>query len=150
MMSGGHGVYLFKSPPGLVGPCTLPRTRRARLLRGLHRIGARVNVAAERAAEALGRHFEALSPRVEQPAVEQAAQFVWLQPVLSQISAAMRTMPLDKGVAPLRIAKQHEILAEQPDGLHGTGPLWLVDQGGRLPIRPQEADGRGIRPAPRH
>jgi len=59
-------------------------------------------------------------------------------------------MALDQGVFPLRSAEQHEIFAQQPDGLYRAGRLQLVNQSGRLPIHPQQLAGRGAWPAPRH
>ena len=85
---------------------------------------------------------------VEQPAVERAAQPAVLQPAEREIGAAMRAGALDQAVAPLVVAEQDEVLAEQPQRLDRPVAGKLVDQRGRLPIAPHQRAGWGARSDP--
>ncbi len=94
----------------------------------------------------LGRRLQALARRVEQPAVEGAAQAAVFQPAEGEIGAAMRAMPLDQAVAALLVAKQHQILAEQFDRPDRARPGQFVDQRRRLPVHPHQFPARVLRP----
>src|SRR3954452_7219128 len=60
------------------------------------RIGALPDALAELRAFWLGRRLQALTGRVEQPAVKGAAQAAILEPAKSEVGAAMRAMPFDQ------------------------------------------------------
>src|ERR1700676_3216153 len=64
-----------------------------------HGIGALFDALAELRVLWLGWGLQALTRRVEQPAMESAAQAAVFQPPERQIGAAMRAMPLDQAVA---------------------------------------------------
>ena len=82
------------------------------------RISALLDAAAEFGILRLGRRLQALARCVEQPAVEGAAQAALFEPAEGEVGAAMRAVALDQAVAPLLVAKQHEVFAEQFDGAH--------------------------------
>src|SRR6478752_10037363 len=54
----------------------------------------------------------------------------------------MRAMPLDQAVPALFIAKQHQILAEQFDGLYRTRAGQFIDQRRRMPVHPHQFPAR--------
>src|SRR5436305_140814 len=80
--------------------------------------------------------------------MERAAQPAILEPTEREIRAAMRAVAVDQAITPLRVAKQHQILAEQFYGFDGTWPLHLVDQRRRLPVHPHQFPARLARPGP--
>src|SRR5882724_2311921 len=82
------------------------------------RISALLDTLAKLRIFRLGRRLKALAGRVEQPAVEGAAQAAIFQPPKRKVGAAMCAAPLDQAVTSRFIAKQHEILAEQFDRSH--------------------------------
>ncbi len=104
-----------------------------------HGIGALLDALAQRGVLRLGRRLEALAGRVEQPAVEGAAQPAMFQPAEGKVGAAMRAMTIHQAVAALLVAKQHEVLAEQFDRLDRARALQLVDQRRRLPVHSASA-----------
>src|SRR4051794_28199827 len=70
--------------------------------------------------------------------MEGAAQTAIFQPAEGKISTAMRAMPIDQAVVVLLVAKQHQVFAEQLDGLDRPRALQLVDQRRRLPVHPHQ------------
>ena len=78
--------------------------------------------------------------------MECATQPAILQPAEREIGAAMRAMPLDQAVPALLIAKQHQILAEQFDGLDRTRAGQFIDQRRRLPVHPHQFPARRFGP----
>ena len=103
-----------------------------------HGIGALPDALAQVRALRLGRRFQALAGYIEQPAMEGAAQPAILQTAKGEIGAAMRAVAVDQAVAAFLVAKQHEVFAEQFDGLNRPRPLQLVDQRRRLPVHPHQ------------
>ena len=84
-----------------------------------HRVGDGLDVLAHPAAFRFGGRLDALAARVELPAVERAAQPVGLDASVGEIRAAVRAVSLDQRKI-LFSAIQDQILAEQPNRLHGT------------------------------
>src|SRR5258708_21594239 len=113
-----------------------------------HWIGALLDAFAERRVLRLGRRFQALAARLEQPTVEGATQPAVFQPAERQIGAAMRAMALDQAVTALFIAKQHQILAQQFYRFDRTRPLQFIDQRRRLPVHPHQFPAGVLSPAP--
>ena len=95
-----------------------------------------------------GRSFQALPRHVIQPAVERAAQAAVFEPSESQVGAAMGAVTFDQAVAALLVAKQHQILAEQLDGLDRPLVLQFVEQRRRLPVHPHQPAAGVFRPGP--
>src|ERR1700730_9858815 len=100
------------------------------------RICALLDALAELRIFRLGRRLKTLAGRVEQPAVEGAAQSAIFHPPECEVGAAMRAMTLDQAVPSLFVTEQHQVLAEQFDRTHRTRALQLIDQRRRLPIPP--------------
>src|SRR5262249_21548287 len=107
-----------------------------------HRIGGLADVGAHAAAFGLGRRLQTLAGHVEQPAVEGAAQAAVLEAPERQIGATVRAGAAEQAVAALRVAENHEALAEQPHRLDRPVAGKLVDQRRRLPITTHQRAGR--------
>ncbi len=75
-----------------------------------------------------------------------AAQAAMFEAAERKISAAVGAMAGDQAIAALLVAKQHEILAEQFDGLNQPRPLQFVDQRRRLPVHPHQFPARVLGP----
>ena len=84
-----------------------------------------------------------LAVHVEQPAMKGAAQAAVFQPPVSEIGAAMRTMPADQSVTALVVLEGHEVLAHEPHRLDRPVAGQFVDQSGRLPVAPHQGAGSG-------
>src|ERR1700722_18354594 len=69
------------------------------------RIGALLDALAEFGIRRFGRRLQALAGRIEQPAVEGAAQAAMLKPAESEVGAAMRAVTFDQAVTPRLVAK---------------------------------------------
>ena len=65
------------------------------------------------------------------------------QPSEGEVGAAMRAAALDQAVAALPVLEDHEVLAHQLDRLDRPVAGQFLDQGGRLPIAPQQIAGLG-------
>ena len=110
------------------------------------RIGLLFEVGAEIAVVRLGRRLQALAVDVEQPAVKRAAQPAVFEPPVSEVGAAMRTMPADQPVAALVVLEGDEVLAEQPHRLDRPVAGQFIDQRGRLPVAPHQRAGGSAGP----
>ena len=84
--------------------------------------------------------------RVEQPAMEGAAQAAMFEPAEGEVGAAMRAVAIDQAVAALLVAEQHQIFAEQFDRPRPAAALQFVDQRRRLPVHPHQLAARVLRP----
>ena len=100
------------------------------------------NVGAEIALGRLGRSLETLALRIEQPAVKRTAQAAVLEPAVSEVSAAVRTMPADETVTSALVFEDHQIFAKQTDRLDRAVAGKLVNERRRLPIAPHQVAGR--------
>src|ERR1700730_8878267 len=115
-----------------------------------HRVSALRNVLAQRGIPGLGGCFKALARHVEQPAVERAPQAAIFETAKREVGAAMRAMALDQAVTSLLIAKQHQALAQQFEGLDRPRTLQLIDERCRLPVHPHQFPARIRTPRPGH
>ena len=107
-----------------------------------HGIRALLDALAQRRALGFCGRLQALARCVEQPAMEGAPQSAILQPAEGEVGAAMRAMAIDQAVTALLVAKQHQVFAEQFDGLDRPWPLQFVHQRRRLPIHPHQFPAR--------
>src|SRR5947207_1002812 len=78
--------------------------------------------------------------------MKRAAQPAILQPAESEVGAAMGAVAIDQAVAPLLIAEQHEIFAEQLDGPHRPWASQLIHKRRRLPVHPHQFPARVLSP----
>lgn len=80
--------------------------------------------------------------------MEGAAQAAVLEPAESEIGAAVGAIAVEQAVAAALVAKQHEVLAEQPHRLDRALALELLDERRRLPVLAHQLAGRRPRPDP--
>ena len=78
--------------------------------------------------------------------MERAAQAALLETAERQVGAAMRAVSLDQAVTAVLVAKQHQIFAQQFDGLDGPRPLQFIHQRRRLPVHPHQFPARVLGP----
>src|SRR5262249_17473778 len=90
-----------------------------------------------------GRGLEARALDVEQPAVERAAQSTLLEPAEGEIGAAVGAGALEQAVAALVVSEQHEVFAEEANGLDRPVARQFIEQRRGLPVTPHQlARGR--------
>ena len=100
----------------------------------------------------LGRLLQAGAGHVVEPAVERAAQAAVFQPAEGEVGAAVAAMAVDQAEPPGLVAEQHQILPEQPHGLHRARVVrfrgQFLRQRDRLPVAPHQraAGGAGAGP----
>src|SRR5580704_10322593 len=92
------------------------------------RISPLLDALAELGIRRFSRRLQALARRIEQPAMEGAAQAAMFKPAESEISTAMRAVTLDQAIASLFAAKQHEVFAEQFHRAHRPCAIEFVDE----------------------
>jgi hypothetical protein len=83
------------------------------------------------------RLFEAAAGLVNEPAVVAAADAGVLDPAISHVGAAVRTVAVDQAVPAAAVAIEDQILAHQADGLDRVA-IELAGAGDRLPIAAQQ------------
>ncbi len=109
------------------------------------RIAALLDAATELRILRLGGRFQTLARCVEQPAVKGAAQAALFEPAEGEVGATMRAVALDQAIAPLLVAKQHEVFAEQFYRTHRSRPLEFIEQRRRLPVHPHQSAAGVVR-----
>src|SRR5204863_3900395 len=74
--------------------------------------------------------------------MKRAAQPAVFQPAEGKIGTAMGAMAVDQPVAALFVAEQHQVFAEQFDGLDRPLALQFIDQRRWLPVHPHQLAAR--------
>jgi hypothetical protein len=100
------------------------------------RIGCHLDLFMHPRSFGFARLFHALPAAVEMPAVEGAAQAVIFQPPETQIGAAMRAGAFNQAQIVRRVAKQHQLLAQQFHRHDRALALQFIGQRGGLPVPP--------------
>jgi hypothetical protein len=107
----------------------------------LHRIPRLPHALALAAAIGLARLLETVALHVEEPAVIAAADAARLHPAVVQAGAAMRAAGDDEPGASFTVTEQHEVFAEDADGLRRC--RGIGDEADGMPVAPHQfAHGR--------
>ena len=117
------------------------------------RVAALAHTVAQGAAGRLGWGFDALARDVKLPAMKRAAQAIAFVAAKGQVRSPVRAVAVEQTIVALRVAKQHQVLAQNAHGFHGANRhariergVELVHQRHRLPIVAHHRAARCARP----